>query len=160
MGKKDKEVRDPAVIAAIIEKSPFCRLALALGNAPYVVPLCFGRAGDTLYFHTGPSGRKLDMLAENSRVCFEMTAEAAVKPGENACSFNIEFASVVGFGTARRVFGEREKMKALDAIMSHYAQGPFVYRPEALAAVVILAVDISEMTGKISGIKDKYIPKA
>lgn len=159
MGKKDKMVSDPAVMEKIIGQSLFCRLAMSRDNESYVIPLCFGKIGDTLFFHTGLRGKKMDWLAQNPRVGFEISAEAAVKPapaGESACSFSILFASVVGAGTARRVTEEEEKRKALDAIVSRYADGPFSYRPEALDATALLAVDITEMTGKISHLGEKY----
>ena len=34
-------------------------------GSPYIVPLCFGYDAGTLYFHSAPAGKKIDLLKNN-----------------------------------------------------------------------------------------------
>jgi hypothetical protein len=47
---------------------------------------------------------------------------------------------------------ERDDMAvALDLIMRHYRQEPFIYSQETLESTVIIKVEIKELTGKACG---------
>ena len=72
MRRKDKEIQAEADIVAILKKARVCRLGMAEGEMPYVVPLCFGFQDNALYFHCALQGRKNDTLRNNPNVCFEM----------------------------------------------------------------------------------------
>ena len=92
MNQKDIEIT--------ILKAKVCRLGLADGNQPYVIPLSFGYHEDTLYFHTGKKGRKIAILKKNNRVCFEMEVDLEIVPADNPCKWNMHYKSIVGFGRA------------------------------------------------------------
>ncbi|NLJ06340.1 MAG: pyridoxamine 5'-phosphate oxidase family protein, partial [Sphingobacteriales bacterium] len=52
----------------IIARSQVCFLAMSDQDIPYVVPMNFGYHEGYLYLHTGPGGKKLDILARNPEV--------------------------------------------------------------------------------------------
>jgi len=62
MRRSDKEITDKKVIEEIISDSIVCKLAVADDNQPYIVPVCFGLKDNTLYFHSAPEGKKIDIL--------------------------------------------------------------------------------------------------
>jgi nitroimidazol reductase NimA-like FMN-containing flavoprotein (pyridoxamine 5'-phosphate oxidase superfamily) len=68
MRRSEREIKDRAVIDAIIRQCLVCRLGLSDGEEPYIVPLCFGYDGEALYVHSASDGRKIDILRKNSRV--------------------------------------------------------------------------------------------
>ena len=71
MRRKDREVTDKREIREIIEGTKVLHLALYDGEYPYVVPLHFGfeEINDSyvFYAHSALSGRKLDIIRENSK---------------------------------------------------------------------------------------------
>jgi uncharacterized protein len=148
MRRKDREIKSREEIEAIIEKSLVCRLGMADGNEPYIVPLSFGYAGGSLFFHSAKEGRKLDILRKNNRVCFEMDAAGEMVKGERACDWGVKFKSVIGFGKAFIIEDEELKRSALDVIMAHYGTGPFEYGTEKLKRTAVIKVEIESMTGK------------
>ena len=150
MRRKEKEIADVGEIESIIHKSQVCRLALADGGLPYIVPLCFGYKNKILYFHSAKEGRKIEILRRNRQVCFEFDIDARVRSGKSACNWTMAYTSVIGFGTASFIEDPEEKQKALDIIMRQYAEGDFKYLDEALAKMLVIKVDISRMTGKKS----------
>ncbi len=150
MRRKEKEITGRQDIEAVIRNARVCRLAMVDGAAPYLVPLCFGYAQNTLFFHCAKEGRKLDVLKRNNRVCFEFDAVTEVRPGKKACDWGIAYQSVVGFGQAFFIEDRDAKRKALDVIMAQYATGSFDYTDAAVDGITVIRVDIAGMTGKES----------
>lgn len=155
MRRKDREILDIQEIEGIIRRCQVCRVAFAAGDTPYIVPMSYGyeRQGEcfTLFFHCAGSGRKLDMMAQNPRVCFEMDGECRLVPGLDGhpeqCTMAYE--SVVGWGTARLVTDVGAKKHALGRLMVHYGEAGHGDYPEAaLRAVTVFEVAVTECTGK------------
>ncbi|MFH2219450.1 MAG: pyridoxamine 5'-phosphate oxidase family protein [Pseudomonadota bacterium] len=151
MRRKDKEITDLTEIESIIRRSSVCRLALADQNRPYVVPLCFGYRNRTLYFHSAPEGKKIDMLKKNSRVCFEFDIDYEIVKADKACDSGMKFNSVIGFGKASFVEDFESKCRALDVIMEQYGDRPSSYPETRIKNTVVIQVEIEQMTGKRSG---------
>lgn len=137
-------------IEAIIRKSTVCRLGLLDQDTPYVVPLCFGYRNGTLFFHTAPKSRKLDMLRRHPRVCFEMDVLSDPLPAEAPCDWNMRYRSVIGFGTAAIIEDASEKREALAVIMDHYTRGPYTFPDKKIAITAVFKVVVEQMTGKQS----------
>jgi uncharacterized protein len=148
MRRKDKEIKDKAQIEQIIADALVCRLALAVDNQPYVVPLNFGYRDNTVYFHCARQGRKIDMLTANPRVCLEFSVVLDLVRGETSCEWGQLFKSVLAFGNARLIEDEAEKSAALDIIMAHYGGRGGDYSDKKLKTTAVVAVALTEMTGK------------
>ncbi len=152
MRRKEKEITDRSIIEAIIKQSVVCRLGMSDNGQPYVVPLCFGYADNALYFHSAGAGRKIDILKQNNRVCFEFDIDPVlVKKGQDACDWGMAYQSVIGFGRAVFIEDEASKRKALSIIMNQYGDGQFQYADVKLSRTAVIKIDIEEMTGKRSG---------
>jgi len=151
MRRHEKEITDKAQIEDVIRRAKVCRLGLCDQGQPYVVPLCFGYENDTLYCHSAPEGRKLDMIRSNPKVCFELDVDQEFVPGAIACKWSLSYRSVIGFGTAALIEDAAAKRRALDVIMAHYADGPFTYEDQTIERMVVIQVAVEHMTGKQSG---------
>lgn len=151
MRRKDKEIKSKKQIRAIIDKALVCRLAMLDGKKPYIVPLCFGLIGNTLYFHSTKSGKKLSVLKKNPHVCFEFETGVELVPSDVACGMGMKYKSVIGFGKASIVEDSVEKKKALGAIVRHYSDAACQFPAAILEKTVVFKVEIIEMTAKKSG---------
>jgi len=151
MRKKDKEISDESGIKAIIEKADVCRLGMANGNKPYVVPLCFGYHDNALYFHSTLKGQKIDLLRKNPNVCFEFDLPPETIASESACDWSMKYQSVIGFGKAVFIETSDEKRKALNVIMAQYSDRLFQFPENTLKATAVIKVEIESMTGRRSG---------
>ncbi len=152
MRRKDKSLAERAVVDEIIRKAAVCRLAMADGGEPYLVPLSFGYDGECLYFHSAAEGKKIDILRKNPRVWFEFDSVGRLLPSaDGACGWTVEYESVMGAGRAVMLSGREEKQRGLDILMSHYAPGDvFDYRPEMIDRIAVFRVDIESVSGKRS----------
>jgi nitroimidazol reductase NimA-like FMN-containing flavoprotein (pyridoxamine 5'-phosphate oxidase superfamily) len=151
MRRKEKEITDKTAIESIILKSSVCRLALAEGDRPYIVPLSFGYKDDTLYFHSAREGRKLDILRKNNKVCFEFDIDHEIVEADDACKWTMKYHSVIGAGKGSIIDELESKRKALNIIMQHYSRNSHAYPDNTVKKIVIIKVEIEHMTGKKSG---------
>lgn len=138
-------------IDAVIKKSVICRLAMIDGDRPYVVPLNFGYAGNTLYFHGSPKSRKIQLLRSNPHVCVEFDLVAEILPAEAPCRWSVQARSVVAFGKAALVENAEEKIAALNIIMAQYSDQQFEFPEKELNATAVFRVDLEKLTGKVKG---------
>ena len=150
MRKKEKEITDKEEIVSIIAKAKVCRLAMIDGNRPYIVPLSFGYADNTLFFHGALKGKKIDLIQKNPNVCFEFDHLIETIESEKACSWSMQFKSVIGYGKASLVTTTEEKTKALSIIMTQYSAQEYDFPEKMLHATAVIKVSIESLTGKQS----------
>ncbi|MEE8546603.1 MAG: pyridoxamine 5'-phosphate oxidase family protein [bacterium] len=151
MRRHEKQIRSRSEMEEIINNSTVCRLAMTDGDRPYLIPLCFGYRDGSIFFHSAPQGRKIDILKNNPNVCFAFDIDQEVTAAERACGWSMRYRSVVGFGKARIVEEGDDKRKALEIIMENYSAGEHFFDDSEISTVLIIRVDIEEMTGKKSG---------
>ena len=159
MQRTDRRITDLAELRDIVDRADTCRVAFVDGEAPHIVPLCFGYAWYdrlVLYFHCAREGRKINLLKSDNRVCFEMDIDHEIvrgaTPNSPPCAWGMKFRSIVGYGTIEPVTDEEERKRGLDLIMAHYGfPGQPEYHEKALAVTEILKVEVSEISGKKRG---------
>ena len=153
MKRTDRELTNPAEILDIIEKCDVCRIAMSSDNIPYIVPMNFGfeytGSALTLYFHGAGQGRKIDIIAENPAVCFEMDCSHRLIVGTDGCNYSMEYESVIGNGSMSICLERNEKIRALTRLMEKYAPGKSFAFPDAvLDSVTVLKLTVTDFTGK------------
>lgn len=152
MGKEAKLDRE--AIEAVLERAFVLRLGLCVDNEPYVVPLSFAYSEGAIIIHCSPKGKKMDMLRQNPRVCFEVDVDAGVlKPmdSEDGCKFAMRYASVIGFGAAHILEDHAEKVAALKTLLAHYSEREYPMPDKKVEATAVIRIDIESMTGKQAG---------
>lgn len=152
MRKKQAQINDISQIEAILEKAPVMRLGLAGADGwPYIVPLTFAYEPGCIYWHSGPKGKKMELLAENSQVCFEVEQDVQVVQGPEPCKWGWSYSSVIGQGRAVIVEDQEEKIQALNAMMKKHAGREFEFPSETMRRTVVVRIDIQSMTGRREG---------
>lgn len=147
--KPGREITDQAEMEEVLGRARVMRLGLTDGQWPYVVPVNFGYEPGSLWFHSSPAGFKMDLMAANPRVCFEVEDEWSLVTGDKACDWSTRFRSVIGFGTAEVVLDPAMKTHGLDVIMrGHGFAGELSYPPELLDRAAVVRIRIASMTGK------------
>jgi len=148
MRRADREITDRAVLDAILRRHQVLYLALQDDGAPYVIPMTYGYDGECLYFHCAAEGRKIDLMRAHPQVAFAVEAEYTVKPGDVACGWGFDYASLVGEGEAEIVEDLDEKKHGLDVLMSHFTPEPQTYQDGGIEGTTVIRVRITSLTGK------------
>ena len=127
---------------------------LAACNAagqPYITPLNYLYRDGKIYFHSKLTGRKLDNIAENNRVCFEVSETVKLTvTNDRPCACSTRYSSVLAFGAARVIDDDAEKAIVLNLLVERYAAGqPFQPVEESHAAdCAVVEIRIDEISGK------------
>ncbi len=147
--KPKRQFTDLAEMEEVLTRARIMRLGLTDGQWPYVVPVNFAYEPGIIWFHSSPQGFKMDLMAANPKVCFEVEDEWGLVTGEKPCDWSTRFRSVIGFGEASVVQDRAQKAHGLDVIMrSHGFAGDLNYPPEILDRAAVVRIAISSMTGK------------
>jgi uncharacterized protein len=155
MHRKEKEISDNKVIEEILSKSEVCRIAMIDNDKPYIVPLNYGYIDNSIYMHSAPMGKKIDILKQNNKVCFEIEYSSEIVKEELACEWSTRYRSLIGYGTIEIITDFEHKKFGLDIIMTHYGKNENnVYKDKLVDFIVILKLSIEKITGKQSGIWD------
>lgn len=153
MIRKDKEVLSQTWMEETLNQAQWLELGLVgIDGWPYVVPMNFAYKNGYLILHGAKQGKKVEMLYENPKVCFQAVTDAEIiRNEENPSAFSMKYRSVTGFGIAEILEGIPEKREVLKILMRHY-NGPLEPMPDAmLERTLAVKVKITHMTGKISG---------
>lgn len=144
-------ITDRNEIDEIIRGSEVCRIAMSKDDSPYLVPMSFGYDGDAVYIHTKRTGKKIEYIQANNRVCFEFERNVKMSlDAANPCESTFSYQTVIGFGTINELVEPERKKHALQQIVSHYGGGQSDFSDAMLAAVRVWAISIDSMTAKKS----------
>ncbi len=119
---------------------------------PYITPVNYVYINDSIFFHTGFKGRKLDNINENPNVCFEISSSGNLYLSEKACGFTMRFWCIIIEGKAEPVSSHEEKKEVLNALMKKYA-GRYEYSDptdEDIPKVNIIKINVESISGKLS----------
>ena len=137
----------------LLKKAKYGSLATCREDLqPYITPVNFVVLDETIYFHCGFEGQKLDNLKVNPKVCFEVSRLGKLYVASHAKNFSNRFWSVLVFGRASQVKKVTLKLKVLNEIMEKYAP-EYDYVPltiEDTKIVNIVEIKIDKISGKVS----------
>ena len=147
MRRKERQISRVDALA-VLREAEYGVLSLASPEGePYGIPLNFCLVDGAIYFHSATEGRKLDMLAHNSRVSFCAVGNTEVLPEQ----FGIRYESAIVTGTAREVSGS-EKLNALEGLVRKYSRDHIDKGMEYISANAartrVFTVVIEHITGK------------
>ena len=148
MRKKEREIKDKAILDQLLMQSRICRLGLFDGKWPYVVPVNMGYEAGRIYFHSSKKGRKMEILREHPNVCFEVDSDVEIVTGDKPCDWTTYYKSVIGFGTAVILEDEAEKLAGMRVIMRRHGGPVEGFKPEVVPVTAVVRIDIASMTGK------------
>ncbi len=151
MRRCQQEIHQRELIDQIIHSSLVCRLGLCAGSTPYVVPVSFGYDGTAIYFHTARSGKKIDYLAQNNQVCFEMEDQVKLEiDPEDPCRWSFSYRSVIGEGLVEEHLTLSQKRTGLQQIMNHYSGRDWDFPTNQIDRARVWMIQIQVLSGKQS----------
>lgn len=142
---------DRTELDQIIHSAQICHLACSNNDEPYVVPIAFGYDGKAIYFHTAQTGRKIDILSVNPRVCLGFEKDISLVPDpDQACEWSFRYKSIIATGNAEELTNPGDKLNALMQIMQHYSVKEWGFPQDKLSQTKLWRVLLTSITGKKS----------
>jgi nitroimidazol reductase NimA-like FMN-containing flavoprotein (pyridoxamine 5'-phosphate oxidase superfamily) len=124
-------------------------LGLSVDDEPYVLPLNYGYVRGKILFHGALTGKKLDYLRANPKVCFTVGRQAGklVRHPQGALC-HVENDSVVCYGVARIIEDIKERVEVLNTFNHCFQPDAEDITLEAASGCIAIEIKISEMTGR------------
>ncbi len=137
---------------AVLDAGLVGHLGVVRDGAPVVLPMGYGRRGDTLYLH-GSSGAGWARALDGAAVCFTVTHVDGVVYARSVFDHSLNYRSAVVLGTTRRVTDPAALDDALAAVTEQLSPGSWSYArlptKRELAATAVFALDLAEASVKI-----------
>jgi nitroimidazol reductase NimA-like FMN-containing flavoprotein (pyridoxamine 5'-phosphate oxidase superfamily) len=164
MRKKEKEVKDPQAIEAVLDGARWGTLGLKTPDGhPLLVPLSFVRNQGRIYFHSAPAGEKLAAVKNSPEASFLVVEPLAKIPSfifdpSDAGAGLLFFKSVLLYGRIGLVADLARKAEVLQALVEKYQpEGRFepitpaspTYKP-MVKGLAILEMTVERSSGKFS----------
>ncbi len=149
MRKKDREIKQFDDIVDVLNRCDTIRLGISGEKYPYVVPLSFGfetkNSKIILYIHGAQEGKKHDLIAQNNKVCVE--ADICHGFAETAQSVTTVYESIIGYGTAEKVYGD-EMVQGLRLLLAHCGYEGFPFDQSVTKILTVYKITLDSVTGK------------
>jgi hypothetical protein len=153
MRRKEKEIKDPAEMKAILTAAKYVTVAMCHGDEPYLVTLSHGYDSErnVIYFHCAREGKKIDILAANNRVWGQAIVDRGYVDGR--CDHL--FATVQFHGRVSFIEDDAEKRHALATMIRQLESDPARVMTDqvndaSVAKVHIGRIDLDFLSGKKS----------
>lgn len=144
-------ITDRTEMEAILRECAAGSLATVCPDgSPYVVTVNYIYHEGKIYFHCALTGKKLDNITHDERVCFEAHVMERIARARRAIDFGTRYRSVVVHGRARPLDDPAAKRKVLMLITTRYAEGHSFEPPtdQQVQATAVVEIEIDSMTGK------------
>jgi nitroimidazol reductase NimA-like FMN-containing flavoprotein (pyridoxamine 5'-phosphate oxidase superfamily) len=107
---------------AILDEAYLAHVGFVVDGAPKVLPMTYGRDGDTLYLH-GAAANAMLKASAGAEVCVTVTLLDGLVLARSAFHHSMNYRSVVLLGVAEKVDDDAEKDHAFDVIVDHVVPG-------------------------------------
>ena len=113
---REKAAYDTETVHAILDSALLASVGFVQNGQPVVVPMLYGRDGETLYLHGARKARVIRLLEETETVCLNITHVDALVYARSAFNSSMNYRSATVFGTPRLIEDHAEKLRALEII--------------------------------------------
>lgn len=150
--KSDRAAYDRETVFSVLDAGFVTHAAFVANGRPMVIPMVYGRIGETLYLHGAKATRFVKALREGAPVCLCVTHVDGLVLGRSAFHSSMNYRSVVIHGTAVETKDAQEREAAMAVITDHMVPGRWdEARPatvKELRATSILRVTIEAASCK------------
>jgi len=154
MRRVQQEIKDKTIIDKILSTSEICRLGFIDDDRAYILPFNYGYQDGFIFIHCAREGKKINLIKKNNLVCIEIEQIVKIERYEKACKWETRYRSLTGYGKIEIITDYEQKRKGLDVIMKHNGANSshdLNYEKSKVDSILILKVEITELTGKQSG---------
>jgi len=151
---REKAAYDNETVHRVLDAGLVAHVAFVQDGEPIVVPMLYGRDGETLYLHGARKARVIRLLEGTGIACINVTLLDGLVFARSAFASSMNYRSVTVFGKARLVDDLEDKKHALHVIAECTMPGRRAELRKStdneLKMTGIIAVDIESASAKIS----------
>ncbi len=114
---------DKEVVYSILNAGLVGHVAFIQDGNPIVVPMIYGRDGDTVYLHGARKARIIRLLEESQRICMNVTLLDGIVYARSVFNSSMNYRSATLFGKPQLLKDSDEKLAAMKHISEHTMPG-------------------------------------
>jgi nitroimidazol reductase NimA-like FMN-containing flavoprotein (pyridoxamine 5'-phosphate oxidase superfamily) len=145
---------DTATVFGILDAALVAHVAFVQDGNPVVVPMIYGRNGNTIYLHGARKARVIRLLEQTERACLNVTLLDGIVYARSVFNSSMNYRSVTVFGRPTLVNGSAAKLAAMRHISEHTMPGRWDEVRESHEKEVkmtgVIALEIESASAKIS----------
>ena len=149
---RERGQTDRTALYEVLDAGLICHLGIVADGDPVVLPIAYGRDGDTLYLH-GSAANGAFRAGVGQRVGVTVTHTDGLVAARSVFSHSVNYRSAVVFGTATVVKDEDERWNALRLITDHLIPGRWAAARQPttkeMAATAVLSLPLTEASVKV-----------
>lgn len=150
----EKSGYEKGTVHRILDSGLVAQVAFIEAGNAVVVPMIYGRDGETVYLHGARKARVIRMVEESERICLNVTLLDGIVLARSAFNSSMNYRSVTVFGTPSLVEGDAEKLRAMKIISEHLMPGRWdelrAPHDEEVKMTGVIAVRIDAASAKVS----------
>ena len=150
----DKASYDAETVHKILDAGIVAHVAFVQDGAPVVVPMIYGKEGNTIYLHGARKARVIRLLEQTERACLNVTLLDGIVLARSTFNSSMNYRSVTVFGTPTLVEGSEDKLRAMKLVSEHSMPGRWDEVRESHDKEVkmtgVIALKIESASAKIS----------
>ena len=151
---REKAVYDKKTVHAILDAGILAHVAFVQDGSPVVVPMLYGREGETIYLHGARKARVIRMLEDTEQASMNVTLLDALVLARSAFNSSMNYRSVTVFGKPTFIDDWDAKLHAMHVISEHTIPGRWEELREPLDKEIkmtgIIALSIDAAAAKVS----------
>jgi nitroimidazol reductase NimA-like FMN-containing flavoprotein (pyridoxamine 5'-phosphate oxidase superfamily) len=120
---REKARYDKDIVHAVLDAGLVAAVGFVQDGAPVVVPMIYGREGETIYLHGARKARIVRLLEQTEQACVNVTLLDGLVFARSAFNSSLNYRSATVFGTPTLVKGNSDKLHALRVISEHTMPG-------------------------------------
>ena len=158
---REKATYDRNAVHRVLDAGLVAQVAFVQDSAPVVVPMIYGRDGDTILLHGARKARVIRLLEQTEQACLNVTLLDGIVLARSAFNSSMDYRSVTVFGTPLLVEGSDAKLRAMRIISEHTMPGRWdelrAPHEREVKMTGVIALEIETASAKISnhGVEDE-----
>jgi nitroimidazol reductase NimA-like FMN-containing flavoprotein (pyridoxamine 5'-phosphate oxidase superfamily) len=114
---------DQETVHQILDAGLVAHAAFVQDGNPVVVPMIYGRQGDTVFLHGARKARIIRLLEETDKVCLNVTLLDGIVFARSTFNSSMNYRSATVFGKPELIEGSEQKLRAMKIISEHTMPG-------------------------------------
>lgn len=151
---REKAAYDIDTVHGVLDAAQVAAVGFVQDGIPVVVPMIFGREGETIFLHGARKARVVRLLEQTESACLNVTLLDGLVFARSAFNSSMNYRSATVFGKPRLIEDYEEKVHAMRVISEHTMPGRWDELREPLKREVkmtgVVALDIESASAKIS----------
>lgn len=120
---REKAAYDKSTVYGVLDAALVAHVAFVQKGAPVIVPMIYGREGDTIYLHGARKSRVVRMLEQTPRACLNVTLVDGIVFARSAFNSSMNYRSATVYGIPRLIEDEDGQLHGMKVISEHTMPG-------------------------------------